>query len=114
MPSNANDTNFDSNYLVDKVVYENKDTPLTYSVGATTNVTQTVTNSYGAACFITMAWSIDGTNYYSADAVIPAAAYTTAQTANAWVDATTVYIYLENNSAGAVTFSVIYALDTIT
>lgn len=103
--------NYYSGDNIDKVVYENKDSPLNYNVaGGGTTTTQTVTNQYGAKAKVTLAWSIDGTNYY------PAQAYTTSAapyTANGWCDATTVYIYMENFSGAAVDFRIIYALDTL-
>lgn len=103
--------NFFSLDNIDKVVYENIDTPLSYVVaGGGTTVTQTVPNEFGDKAKITLAWSVDGTNYY------PAQAYTASSapfTANGWCDATSVYIYMENFSAGAVTFRIIYTLDTL-
>lgn len=113
MALQPNNLNYTSALVIDKVVYDDTVTaPLSYTVaGGGTTTTQTVTNPYGKVCFITLSWSVDGTNYY------PAQAYTTSNalyTANGWVDATSVYIYMENYAVGSVTFSIKYALDTIT
>jgi len=110
MPSQVNKINYSSEYTIDKIVYENKDSPLTYSVADSTTPTQTVTNPLGAKCFVTLAWSVDGSNYYPAQAIVsPSNPYT----ANGWADATTVYIYMENFSGSTQTFYIKYALDTI-
>jgi len=98
--------------VIDKIVKEdNVATPLSYVVaGGGTTTTQSITNTYGIAGFVTLAWSIDGTNYY------PAQAYTDAlapYTANGWCDASDIYIYMENFSAGSVTFDIILTLDTL-
>lgn len=107
------DLNFYSGFPIDKVVFENKDTPLSFTVGAGANSTQTVANPLGAKCFITLAYSIDGSNYYPGGAILPTAIYAEGVVANGWTDATSVYIYMENNLASPQTFSIIYALDTI-
>lgn len=102
---------FSSNYVADKIVYESP--VLTYSVGATTVITKTVDNSYGIKAFITLAWSVDGTNYYPMQSTV-SSNYVTQYTANGWCSASTVYIYLENNTAGTLTFYIKYVLDSIT
>lgn len=110
MPYNPAKLNFISQDNIDKVVYNNRDTPLSYAVVTGGSSTQTVPNSYGQKAKITLAWSVDGTNYY------PAQAYTTAAapyTANGWCDASTVYIYMENFSGSTQTFRIVYALDTL-
>lgn len=102
---------FSSNHVPDKIVYESP--VLTYSVGATTVVTKTVTNSYGSKAFITLAWSLDGSNYYPMQSTV-SINYVTQYTANGWCSDSTVYIYLENNTAGTLTFYIKYVLDSIT
>lgn len=106
--SNADKVRFTSLFPPDKIMYEG-----TYSqslAGGGTSTTITLANTVGQA-FMTLAWSIDGTNYY------PAMAYTDSTapyTANGWCDSNNVYIYMENYSAGTVTFYINYALDSIT
>lgn len=103
--------NFVSNYPVDKVVAENKALPLIYTVAAYTEVTNSIPNPYGKKCFTTMSWSLDGSNYYPAQAKLSNAFM---PSANAWADATNVYFYLDNSGmATSSTFYIIYALDTI-
>lgn len=103
--------NYYSGDGIDKVVAENIDTPLTYSVPDLTTQNQTLTNPYGIKCFITMSFSVDGTNYYPAQSVLTDLNPTTA---NAWVDATSIYLVMENFSGSTKTFYIKYALDTIT
>lgn len=109
LQTNANKVRFTSLFPTDKIVYEG-----TFSrsvAGGGTEVTSEITNPYGIKAFITLAWSIDGTNYYPAQAYTsPTAPYT----ANGWVDANKIYIYMENYSGGTVTFYVKFALDSIT
>ena len=102
---------FTSDYISDKIVYESP--VLTYSQGATSSSTKTVANPYGAKAFITLAWSVDGTNYYPANATI-STNYVTQYTANGSCSDSTVYIYLENNTGGSITFYIKFVLDTIT
>lgn len=107
--TNINKVKYNTVFQADKIVYEG-----TYSqsiAGGGTTTTVILSNPYRAKCFITLAWSIDNTNFY------PAQAYTAASapyTANGWVDADNVYIYLENFSASTVIIYVKYALDVIT
>ena len=102
---------FTSEYISDKVVYESP--VLTYSQGASSFSTQTVANPYGVKALTTLAWSVDGTNYYPANATI-SVNYVTQYTANGSCSASNVHIYLENNTGGAITFYIKFALDTIT
>lgn len=107
--TNADKVRFTSLFPTDKIVHEGT---YTRSVaGGGTQVTDSITNPYGKKAFITLAWSVDGTNYYPAQAYT---AITAPYTVNAWVDASTIYIYMENYSAGTVTFYIKYALDSIT
>lgn len=108
LTANANKVRFTSLFPSDKIAYEGT---FSSSQGAASSSTYSLPNPYGQAAFITLAWSIDDTNYY------PMQAYSTIlapYTANAWVDSTTIYIYLENNSGGAVTIYTKFALDSIT
>jgi hypothetical protein len=100
---------FSSDKQIDKVVYESS--VITYSVPAASSRTESLTNPYGSKCFITLAWSTDGTSYYPAQAYT---AVTDTYTVNGWVDQNSVYVYLENNSASPLTMYIKYALDTIT
>lgn len=107
--ANANKVRFASIFPPDKIVLED-----TYSqslAGGGTTTTVTIPHNYGQKCFITLRWSVDGTNYYSAQAYTDASA---PYTANGWCNDTNVYIYLENYSAGTVTFYIDYKLDSIT
>jgi hypothetical protein len=102
---------FSSDYVADKMVYESD--VISYSVGATTATTKTVTNPYGIKAFVTMIWSVDGTNYVPMQSTV-SSNYVTQYTANAWCDASNVYLYLENNTNGALTFYLKFVLDSIT
>lgn len=107
--NNRNRVAYTTLFPSDKILYEGT---LQYSLaGGGTTTTQELPNPTGIKCFITLAWSVDGSNYY------PMQAYTDASapyTANAWVSASTIYLYMENYSAGTVTFYLKYALDSIT
>lgn len=109
LASNINKVKYNTVFPSDKIIYEGT---FNQSIaGGGTQSTYTVANPYGKKCFITLSWSIDNVNFY------PAQAYTDGTapyTANGWVDASNVYIYLENFSAGTVTIYVKYILDTIT
>lgn len=100
---------FSSDKPIDKIVYES---PVTsYSVGPGASSTQVLTNEYGAAAFLTLAWSTDNVSFYPGGGYVTV---TNTYLANGWVSSSNVYIYLENNSAGTLTFYVKYTLDTIT
>lgn len=112
MATDFDKLNYISSNVIDKIVIEDAvTTPLEYIVaGGGTTTTQTVTNTYGTAGFVTLSWSIDGVNYY------PAQAYTDATapyTANGWCDAASIYIYMENYSGAGVTFRIKFTLDTV-
>lgn len=109
--SNLNVLGFLSTYTIDKIVYENSSAPYTFGLADSSTVTNTIANPISTKCFITLAWSVDGTNYYPAQAVVSP---TNPYTANGWVDNNFVYIYAENFSGSTQTFSIIYALDTTT
>lgn len=109
LTTNINKVKYNTVFPSDKIVYEG-----TYSqsiAGGGTTATITLDNPYDAKCFITLSWSIDNTNFYPAQAVVsPSNPYT----ANGWVDATSVYIYMENFSGSTVTIYTKFALDVIT
>lgn len=112
MATDFDKLNYISSNVIDKIVMEDTiTTPLEYVVsGGGTTTTQTVTNTYGIAGFVTLSWSVDGINYY------PAQAYTVASnvfTANGWCDATSIFIYMENFTAGSLTFRIKFTLDTV-
>lgn len=112
MTSDLSKLNYTSQYPIDKVVVDDQvATPLTYTgIPDLTQTTQTVPNTFGQKCFVTLSWSVNGTDYY------PAQAYTAANapyTANGWTDSALVYIFLENFSGGTVDFWIKFTLDTI-
>jgi len=102
------DFSFTSDRNTDKIIYESG--VLSYSVDTGTEPTKTINNPYGAECFTTLAWSVDNVNFYPAQALLSAS---NPYTANAWCDASTIYIYLYNDSGGTVTFYVKLVLDTL-
>lgn len=105
---NYNDIAFASQFPIDKIAYESE--VLSYTQGASSGTTRTLTNEYGRKCFISLIWSTDQTNWYPAQAYVT---LTNTYTVNGWVDASTVYIRTENNSGSSITFYVKYVLDTI-
>lgn len=107
MAVDINKLAFFSNYAIDKIVVSDS---VSETIAATTATIKQYPNTYGKKAFITIAWSVDNTNFY------PPQAYTDLTllyTVNGWCDANYVYIYYENNTGGNVTFTVNYVLDTI-
>lgn len=106
---NFNLINFSTKFPIDKIGAEGE---ISYSQASTgADSTRTIPNPLGYKCLPTIAWSIDGINFYPADAKLnPLNPYTL----NVKVSATTITFYLYNNSGGTVTFTIKYALDTIT
>jgi hypothetical protein len=102
------DLSITSDNNTDKIVYESDISSRT--IATSTSTTRTHDNPYGKACFVTLAWSVDNTNFYPSQAILSAS---NPYTANAWADASTVYVYLENFSGGNATFYYKYVLDTV-
>lgn len=109
--ADKNKINYLSDDIIDKVFSENTSDPISYGGIANGGTTvKTLLNPLGQKCFGTLAWSVDGTNYY------PMQAYTSASapyTANISVNNSTIFFYLENFSGSTQNFWIIYALDTI-
>lgn len=102
---NPQAVNFTGKYKTDKVTYESP--ILEYTVGGGSTNTATIPKTTQGN-LITLAWSVDGTNFYPANAYVT---LTNTYTANGWVDGSNVYIYCENNTGGNLTFYVKYVLD---
>jgi hypothetical protein len=107
---NYNLTNFASLFPPDKIALEGE---VQYSkpTGAGTGTTETISNPLGYACFITIAWSIDGTNYYGSEQYPTG---TSLYSVNGSVSDSTISFYIRNQTGSTQTFYIKYALDTIT
>lgn len=100
---------FSSDKPIDKILYESE--VLQYTVGGGATTTETVPHGLGEQVFVTMAWSVNNTDFYPAQAVVDAS---NPYLANAWADSSDVYIYLDNaGSGGSTTFYIKYVLDSI-
>lgn len=100
---------FSSSYPIDKIVSEPDQ--VSYVVGATTTVTQTIPSASTYTRLPTMKWSTNNADFY------PMGAYNDQNAsygANIAVDTSNVYIYLENNTGASVTFYIKYVLDLLT
>jgi len=107
--------NFISADKVDKIFVKlSVATPLTYAVGATTSTTQTIAHTLAQKCFVTMAYSTDGINYYAMQNRRVTSGGVFTYTANAWADSTNAYIFMQNSTASPVIFYIKYVLDTLT
>lgn len=108
---------------IEKIVQEDT---LSYTVAAGTpsdippypGVLKTVTNTYGKKCLSSVSWSIDGSNFNSSRDSINYTNGTlhelvTKASVNCGVYATTVYFYIVNNYTSSLTFTINYALKTI-
>lgn len=107
--------NFISADKVDKIFEKSSiATPLTYAVGASSSSTQTIAHTLGQKCFMTLAFSTDGTNYYMMQNRRVTSGGVFTYTANGWADSTNAYIFMQNSTASPVTFYIKYVLDTLT
>jgi len=105
--TNISKTKFVSLFPSDKIAL---DDTISYEVPDATEITPTIPNPTGKKGFITLAWSVDGTNYY------PAQAYTAATNpyaVNGWVSESQIGFILQNFSGGAKTFRLRYVVDNI-
>lgn len=114
---------FDSRFPIDKVVQEDQvsytlpvGTPLIFAYSDTS--LKTIPNSYGQKALIKGSWSLDGVNFNST--MVQQQYYSTTfnqpilkALVNCGVDATTIYLYLINNFTTDLTFTIKYAVYTI-
>ena len=107
---NLQKLNYTSQYPIDKIVQQDVTGTLSYSQTTGGDTTHSMPNTYKKNGFVTLSWSIDGTNYYPAQAYTsPSAPYT----ANGWCDNDNIYIFVENYSGSTQTFTIKLTLDTI-
>lgn len=105
--TNVSKTKFTSVFPSDKIAV---DDTISYSVPDATEITPTIPNPTGKKGFITISWTIDGANYY------PAQAYTgptNPYAVNGWVSSSDIGFILQNFSGGAATFTLRYVVDNI-
>lgn len=105
--TNISKTKFVSLFPSDKIAL---DDTVSYSVPDATEITPTIPNPTGKKCFITVSWSVDGTNYYPAQAYT---ASTNPYAVNCWVSTTDIGFIIQNFSGSTKTFSLRYVLDNI-
>lgn len=112
---------FMSLYPIDKVLFEQVETPLTHSVGAyggsfpKTDIL-TIPNPAGKKCFMSMVWSIDGVNYYNAKQFLynPSSNPSKQKATVGWaLDDDYIYFYFTHYITATVNFSIKYVLDNI-
>lgn len=102
-----NSLKFSTFWKTDRIGAEGTKSYTKSSTGST--VTETIENPLGYKCLPTIAWSIDGSNFYPANAqVTPSNPYTV----NVSVSDSIVTFYIYNNSGSNQTFTIKYALDT--
>lgn len=105
--TNISKTKFTSIFPSDKIAIDNT---ISYSVPDASEITPTIPNPTGKKSFITVSWTVDGTNYY------PAQAYTAATNpyaVNCWVSTTGIGFIIQNFSGSTKTFTLRYVLDNI-
>lgn len=105
--TNISKTKFNSVFPSDKIAL---DDTISYTVADSTEITPTIPNPTGKKCFITISWTIDGTNYY------PAQAFTSAgnpHAINGWVSTSQIGFIIQNFSGATRTYTLRYVLDNI-
>mgnify|MGYP000930807036 CR=1 FL=1 len=105
--TNISKVKFTSIFPSDKIAV---DSTISYSVATSTEITPTVPNPTGKKGFLTISWTVDGTNYY------PAQAYTAATNPyaiNGWVSTTDIGFIIQNFSGSTKTFTLRYVVDNI-
>lgn len=114
---------FYSGYPIDKIVQSDT---VTYTVPSTTPASsppypsslQTIPNTYGQKALIIASWSIDGINFNSSLATLNyfSATFVTVLPkafVNCGVDSTSIYFYIVNNFTTSLTFTIQYAIYSI-
>lgn len=103
----TSDAALTSKHPLDKILHEDSKQ---YVVAAGTTEMKTEGHPAGVPCLPTLRWSIDGVNFYPADAYTEAAA---PYTAKATCNETNVFLWMENNTGSPLTFYLEYTLDSI-
>lgn len=115
---------FYSGYPIDKITQQDT---VTYTVAAGVpsispdtypSSLQSVPNTLGQKAFVTASWAIDGTNFISSLEQLQYFSATFMQPLqkafiNCGVDGSNVYFYLVNNFTSSITFTINYAVDSI-
>lgn len=105
--TNINKVRFCTLFPADKIAVEDT---ISYSVPDATGVTKTIPNPTGKKGFITISWSVDGTNFYPAQAYINAS---NPYVVNGYVTTSEIAFILQNFSGATATFILNYAVDNI-
>lgn len=108
LKTNINKAKYVSVFPTDKIAAEGT---ISYSVPDSTGVTNTIPNPTGKKGFLTLSWSVDGTNYYPAQAFINA---NNPYAVNGYVTTANIAFILQNFSGtGTKTFYLKYTVDNI-
>lgn len=105
--TNVSKTKFVSLFPSDKIALDNT---ISYTVADSTEITPTIPNPTGKKCFLTLSWTVDGTNYYPAQAYT---ASTNPHAINGWVSTSQIGFIIQNFSGGTKTYTLRYVLDNI-
>lgn len=122
MPSNPQDSNFTSEYAVDRVLTTEQ--TVVYSLaagspGSPTQSTNSISHDLGKAAYVSFIFSVDGTNFYGQGTTIyrESLAPILDQVCPTWVDASVdinnVYFYVNNEYNAATDVTIRYVLDNI-
>lgn len=108
LQTNINKAKYVSLFPSDKIAIEGT---INYTVADSTGVTNSIPNPTGKKGFLTLSWSVDGTNYYPAQAFINA---NNPYAVNGYITTANISFILQNFSGtGSKTFSLRYAVDNI-
>jgi len=118
---------FMSQFPIDKVLYEQVETPISHTVAAATfsdgiylpkTDILTIVNPVGKKCFINMVWSIDGVNYYIQKPILynpgnPVPVGKVGATVGCSISDTEIKFYFTHYLGVSVNFRIKYVLDNI-
>lgn len=108
LQANINKAKYVSIFPTDKIAVEGT---ISYSVADSTGVTKTIPNPTGKKGFLTLSWSVDGTNFYPAQAFINS---NNPYAVNGYVTVDNIAFILQNFSGtGTKTFQLKYVVDNI-
>lgn len=108
LQTNINKTKYISLFPTDKIATEGT---INYDVADSTGVTNTIPNPTGKKGFLTLSWSVDGTNYYPAQSYINSS---NPYAVNGYVTDSQIAFILQNFSGtGTKTFYLRYTVDNI-
>lgn len=116
---------FHAQFPIDKVLFEQVETPLTHVVGAAvdgggfympkTDILQ-IPNPAGKKCFMSLVWSLDGVNYYNAKQFLynPTSNPSKQKATVGWaLNADYIWFYFTHYIGSSQTFRIKYVLDNI-